>query len=63
MTGKDLECYKSSDDLIKNYWSSGFDMPGGKKPPTTEDPEVLKKRVAEYLDMTYYWYVSFATLQ
>ena len=55
MTGKGRECYKSSDKLIKNYWSSGFSIPGGKEPQKSDDPAALKDVVTKYLDRTYYW--------
>ena len=52
MTGKGRDCYTSKDDLVKNYWGSGFATPGNKNTP---DPVALKDKVKAYLTETYYW--------
>lgn len=58
MTGSGRECYISTDDIVKNYWGSGFAIPGDKK----LDASVVREKVKEYLTNTYYWYAPNGTL-
>ena len=56
MNGKGRECYKSTDELVKNYWGSGFAIPGDKKPDSAFAEEQVREKVKQYLTDAYYWY-------
>ena len=51
MTGKGRECYKSNDALIKDYWRSGFAVPGDKELQSADAIKLIRK----YLTDNYYW--------
>lgn len=55
MNGKGRECYKSTDELVKNYWGSGFAIPGDKKPDSAFAEEQVREKVKQYLTDAYYW--------
>lgn len=44
-------CWRSSDDMVKDYWTPGFAVPGSEK----LDASVVKEQVRKYLTDTYYW--------
>ena len=43
--------YNATDPLVKNYWSSGFAVPGNKQ----GDPQVVREQVMGYLVRTLWW--------
>ena len=51
MTGTDRDCYKSEDELVKQYWRSGFATPGNSQLKKSDAYNVVKK----YLTDNYYW--------
>ena len=51
MTGKGIECYKSKDPLVKQYWGSGFAVPGTSELSKTDAYNIIRK----YLTDNYYW--------
>lgn len=57
MKGSGRDCYTSGDNLIRNYWGSGFAVPGD-----TELDSSVREKVKEYLTNTYYWCVPNRTL-
>lgn len=64
MTGEERKCFNSDEPIVKNYWSSGFSIPGEKQyPGYTSDAGAaeLQKLIAKYLTWTYYWYVELRT--
>ena len=54
MTGQGIKCYTSEDPLIKNYWGSGFAVPGEKELSPPDATKLIKK----YLTDNYYWLVD-----
>ena len=52
MTGDARTCFKSKDRLVKEYWGSGFSVPGDQPP---KDKAAVKEVVKKYLNRTYYW--------
>jgi hypothetical protein len=48
-------CFTSGDDIVKNYWSPGFAIPGAEK----LDDQVVREKVREYITNTYFWYDLF----
>jgi hypothetical protein len=56
MKSSDRTCFRSSDDLVKNYQGSGFAIPPDRQLSDKElEPAALKKKLKEYLTNTYYW--------
>lgn len=51
MTGTGRDCYKSEDDLVKQYWGSGFATPGNSRLAKSDASKLIKK----YLTDNYYW--------
>lgn len=51
MTGEGRKCYTSKDPLIKNYWGSGFAIPGEKELSRSDAIDLIRK----YLTDNYYW--------
>lgn len=45
--------WKGTDPWIKNYWNSGFAVPGAKQPQG--DSSTLRKALTTYLNDTYRW--------
>lgn len=52
------DLWTSNDDMIKNYWSPGYAMPGNK----AADPKQIQDLVKLYLTSTYYWATTQGTL-
>ena len=51
MTGKGRSVYRSKDSLVRNYWGSGFAIPGEKELPRSDAVDLIRK----YLTDNYYW--------
>lgn len=48
---RDMKYWKSSDGLVKDYWSPGFGTPGG----TPMDAKIVREKTLQYLTSTYFW--------
>ncbi len=56
MKSSDRTCFRSSDDLVKQYQGSGFAIPPNRQLSDGElEPAALKEKLKEYLTNTYYW--------